>query len=75
MHNYQLKEATKGMAATTATVMATATTTGKDNDNSGQGQPHQRARMTMTTGEEDDVGKDSNSKDNGNDGKDDRQGR
>jgi hypothetical protein len=28
----------------------------------------------MTTGKEDDNGKDANSEDNGNDGKDDRQG-
>ncbi len=64
------------MAATTATVMATAkTTTGEDNDDNGRGRPCQRARTATTTGKEDDVGKDGNSKDDGNDGKDDRQGR
>ncbi len=63
------------MAAMTATVMATAKmTTGEDNDNNGQGRPRQRARTATTTGEDDDVGKDGNSKDNGDDGKDDRQG-
>ncbi len=60
------------MAATTATVMATAkTTTGEDNDNNGQGRPCQRARMATTTGEDDNVGKDGNSKDDGDNGKDD----
>jgi hypothetical protein len=64
------------MAAATATVMATTkTTTGEDNNNNGQGRPCQRARMATTMGEDDEVGKDSNSKDDGNDGKDDRQGR
>ncbi len=64
------------MAATTATVMATAKTTkGKDNNDNGQGHPRQRARMATTMGKDDDVGKDSNRKDNGNDGKDDRRGR
>ncbi len=63
------------MAATTATVMATAkTTTGKDNDDNGQGRPCQWARTAMTTGEDNNVGKDGNSKVNGNDSKDDRQG-
>ncbi len=61
---------------TTATVMATAKMTkGKDNDSNGQGHPRQWARTAMTTGEDDDVGKDGNSKDDGNDGKDNRQGR
>jgi hypothetical protein len=64
------------MAATTATVMATAkTTTGKDNDDNGQGCPCQWVRMATTTGEDDNVGKDGNSKDNGDDSKDDKQGR
>jgi hypothetical protein len=57
-------------------VMATAkTTTGKDNDDNSQGRPRQLARMAMTMGEDDDVGKDGNSEDNGDDGKDDRRGR
>jgi hypothetical protein len=74
IHNNQLKEAAEGMAATTATVMATTkTATGKDNDDNGRGRPRQRARTAMTTGEDDDVGKDGNSKDDGDDGKDDRQ--
>ena len=64
------------MAATTATVMATAkTTTGEDNDDNGQGRPCQRARTATTTGEDNDNGKDSDNKDNGNNGKDNRQGR
>jgi hypothetical protein len=64
------------MAATTATVMATAKmTTGEENDDNGQGRPRQRARMATTTGKDDDVGKDGNSKDNGDDCKDDRRGR
>ncbi len=59
-----------------ATVMATAkTTTGEDNDDNGRGRPCQRARMAMTTGEDNDIGKDGNSKDDGDDGKDDRRGR
>ncbi len=57
-------------------VMATGkTTTGEDNDDNGRGCPCQRARMATTMGEDDDVGKDGNSKDDGDDGKDDRQGR
>ncbi len=63
------------MAAMTATVMATAkTTTGEDNDDNGQGRPCQWARTAMTTGKDDDVGKDSNSEDDGDDSKDDRRG-
>ena len=59
-----------------ATVMATAkTTTGKDNANTGQGRPCQWVRTATTTGKDKDVGKDGNSKDNGDDGKDDWQGR
>jgi hypothetical protein len=64
------------MAATTAMVMATAkTTTGEDNNNNGQGRPCQWVRTATTTGEDDDVGKDGNSKDDVDDSKDDRQGR
>ena len=64
------------MAATTATVMATAkTTTGEDIDDNGRGRPRQRARTAMTTGEDGDVSKDGNSEDDGDVGKDDRQGR
>ena len=64
------------MAATTAMVMVTAkTTTGKDDDNNGQGWRQQWARTATTMGKDDDAGKDSNSKDNGDNGKDDRQGR
>ncbi len=64
------------MAATTATVMATAkTTTGEDNNDNCQGRPCQWARTATTMGEDDDVGKDSNSKDDGDDSKDDWQGR
>ncbi len=64
------------MAATTETVMVTAkTTTGEDNDDNGQGHPCQRARMATTTGKDDDVGKDGNSEDDGNESKDDWQGR
>ncbi len=64
------------MAATMATVMVTAkTTTGEDNNDNGRGRPCQWARTAMTTGEDDDVGKDGNSEDNGDDGKDDPQGR
>ncbi len=60
------------MAAMTATVMATAKmTTGKDNDDNGQGRPPQWARTATTTSKDDDVGKDGNSKDDGDDGKDD----
>ncbi len=56
--------------------MVTAkTTTGEDNDDNGRGRPCQRARMATTTGEDDDVGKDGNSEDDGNDGKDNRRGR
>ncbi len=63
------------MAAMTAMVMAIAkTTTSEDNDNNGRGHPCQRARTAMTTGEEDNVGKDGSSKDDGDDGKDDRRG-
>ncbi len=59
-----------------AMVMTTAkTTTGEDNDDNGRGRPCQWARMATTTGKDDDVGKDGNSKDDGNDGKDDRRGR
>ncbi len=59
-----------------ATVMVTAkTTTGEDNDDNGQGRPCQWARTATTMGKDDDVGKDGNSKDNGNDDKDDQQGR
>jgi hypothetical protein len=59
-----------------ATVMATAkTTTGKDNNDNSRGRPCQWARTAMTTGEDDNIGKDGNSKDDGNDGKDDRRGR
>ncbi len=64
------------MAVTTATVMATAKTTkGEDNNDNGRGCPCQWARTETTTGEDDDVGKDGNSEDDGDDGKDDRQGR
>ncbi len=64
------------MAATTATVMATAKTTkGKDNDDNDRGRPCQWARTATTTGKDDNVGKDGNSKDDGDDSKDDRQGR
>ncbi len=57
-------------------VMATAkTTTGEDNDDNGRGRPCKRARTATTMGEDDNVGKDSNSKDDGNNSKDDRQGR
>ncbi len=59
-----------------AMVMATAkTTTGEDNDDNGQGRPCQRARTATTTGEDNDIGKDGNSKDDGDDSKDNRQGR
>ncbi len=58
-----------------ATVMATAKrTTGEDNDDNGQGRPYQWARTATTTCEDDDVGKDGNSKDDGDDSKDDRRG-
>jgi hypothetical protein len=64
------------MAATTATVMATVkTATGEDNDDNGQGRPCQLVRMAMTTGKDDNVGKDGNSEDDGDDSKDDWQGR
>ncbi len=64
------------MAATTAMVMATAKTkTGKDDDDNGRGWQGQRARRATTMGKDDDAGKDGNSKDNCNDGKDDWQGR
>ncbi len=64
------------MAATTATVMATAkTTTGEDNDDNGQGRPCQWVRTALTRGEDNDIGKDGNSKDDGDNSKDDRQGR
>ena len=64
------------MPATTAKVMATAKmTTGEDNDDNGRGRPRQRARTATTMGEEDNVGKDGNSEDDGDDGKDDRRGR
>ena len=63
------------MAATTATVMVTAKrTTGEDNNDNGQGRPCQLARMATTMGEDDDVGKDGNSEDDGDDSKDDRRG-
>ncbi len=63
------------MAATMATVMATATmTTGEDDDNNGQGCQQQWARTAMTTGKDNNNGKDDNSKDDGDIGKDDRQG-
>ncbi len=63
------------MAATTAMVMATAKTkTGKDDNVDSQGQRQQQARMATTTGENDDTGKEGNSKDDGNNGKDDRRG-
>ncbi len=59
-----------------ATVMATAKmTTGEYNEDNGQGRPCQWARTAKTMGEDNDVGKDSNSKDDGNDSKDDWQGR
>ncbi len=71
-----MKEAAEGMAATAATVMATAkTTTGEDNDDNIQGRLCQWARMATTTGEDDDVGKDSNSEDDGDNSKDDWRGR
>ncbi len=58
-----------------ATVMATAkTTTGEDNNNNGRGRPRQWARTATTMGKDDGVGKDGNSKDNGNDSTDDWQG-
>ncbi len=64
------------MAATTATVMATAKTTkGEDNNDNGQGRPCQLVRTATTTGKDDDVGKDGNSEDDGDDSKDDRRGR
>ncbi len=64
------------MAAMTVTVMATAkTTTGEDNGDKGQGSPCQWARTATTTGKDDDVGKDGNSEDDGDNSKDDRQGR
>ncbi len=64
------------MAATTATVMAIAkTTTGKDNKDNGHGRSCQWARTATTTGEDKDIGKDGNSEDDGDKGKDDRQGR
>ncbi len=57
-------------------VMATAKmTTGEDNDDNGQGHPCQRARTATTTGKDNDVCKDGNSKDDGDDGKDYRQRR
>ncbi len=63
------------MAATTATVMATAKTTiGEDNVDNGQGRPCQWARTSTTMGKDDDVGKDGNSEDDGDDSKDDRRG-
>ncbi len=64
------------MAATTTTVMATAkTTTGEDNGDNGRGRPRQWAMKATTAGEDEDIGKDGNSKDDGDDGKDDQQGR
>jgi hypothetical protein len=52
--------------------MATAKmTTGEDNDDNGQGRPCQRARTATTMGKDDDVGKDGNSEDDGDDSKDD----
>ncbi len=57
-------------------VMATVkTTTGKDNNDNGQGRPCQWARMATTTGEDDDVGEDGNSKDDGDNSKDNWRGR
>jgi hypothetical protein len=50
-------------------------TTGEDDADNGRGQQGQRARTVTTTGMEDNNGKDDNSKDNGNDGKDNQQGR
>ncbi len=56
-------------------VMTTAkTTTGKDNDDNGRGRPCQWARTATKMGEDNNVGKDGNSKDDGDDSKDDRQG-
>jgi hypothetical protein len=64
------------MAVTTAMVMATAKrTTGEDNDDNGQGRSCQWVRTATTTGENDDVGKDGNSKDNGDNSKDNWRGR
>ncbi len=64
------------MAATMATMMATAKMTiGEDNDDNGQGRPCQWARTATTMGEDDDVGKDGSSEDDGIDSKDDRRGR
>ena len=63
------------MAVRTATVMVTAKMTiGEDNDNNSQGRPCQWARTATTMGEDDDIGKDGNSEDNGNDSKDDWRG-
>ncbi len=58
-----------------ATVMATATmTTGEDYDDNAQGRRQQRARMVTLMGEDDNDGKDDNSKDDGDNGKDNWQG-
>jgi hypothetical protein len=57
-------------------VIATAKTkTGEDNDDIGRGRPHPLERTATTTGKDDDIGKDGNSKDDGDNGKDDRRGR
>jgi hypothetical protein len=59
-----------------ATVMVTAkTTTGEDNNDNDQGCHCQWVRTATTMGEDDDIGKDGNSKDDGNNSKDNRQGR
>ncbi len=50
----------------------TKTTTGEDNDDNSQGRPCQWARMATTMGKDDDVDKDGNSEDDGDDSKDDR---
>ncbi len=58
-----------------ATVMATAKTTpGEDNNDNGQGRPCQWARTATTMGMDDDVGKDGNSEDDGDNSKDDQRG-
>jgi hypothetical protein len=47
---------------------------GYSNDNNRQGRQQQWARTVMTTGKDNDNGKEDDSKDNGNDGKDNQQG-
>ncbi len=63
------------MAATMAAVMATGKTkTGEDNDDDSWGRRRQQVTTATTTGKNNDISKEGNSEDYGNDGKDDRQG-